>query len=68
MHESFDFQDENESNILDQTFKEFLLEDTFKFILSNESSTSSVIEALQKIYGSTVSKVVPSTSVLLLTI
>ncbi|XP_074455439.1 cadherin-like and PC-esterase domain-containing protein 1 isoform X4 [Larus michahellis] len=56
VHENFDFQDEDESNIQDQTFKEFLFEDTFKFLLSNESSTSSFIEALQKIYGSTVSK------------
>ncbi|KFQ33928.1 Cadherin-like and PC-esterase domain-containing protein 1, partial [Merops nubicus] len=56
VHENFDFQDEDESNIQDQTFKEFLFEDTFKFLLSNESSTSSFIETLQKIYGSTVSK------------
>ncbi|KAM6212444.1 cadherin-like and PC-esterase domain-containing protein 1 [Sarcoramphus papa] len=56
VHGNFDFQDEDESNIQDQTFKEFLFEDTFKFLLSNESATSSFIEALQKIYGSTVSK------------
>ncbi|KAF1593815.1 UNVERIFIED_CONTAM: Cadherin-like and PC-esterase domain-containing protein 1, partial [Eudyptes pachyrhynchus] len=56
VHENFDFQDEDESNIQDQTFKEFLFEDTFKFLLSNESSTSSFVEALQKIYGSAVSK------------
>uniref|UniRef100_A0A663F274 Cadherin like and PC-esterase domain containing 1 n=1 Tax=Aquila chrysaetos chrysaetos TaxID=223781 RepID=A0A663F274_AQUCH len=56
VHENFDFQDEDEANIQDQTFKEFLLEDTFKFLLSNVSSTSSFIEALQKIYGSAVSK------------
>uniref|UniRef100_A0A8D0EVK6 Cadherin-like beta-sandwich-like domain-containing protein n=1 Tax=Strix occidentalis caurina TaxID=311401 RepID=A0A8D0EVK6_STROC len=56
VHDNFDFQDEDESNIQDQTFKEFLFEDTFKFLLSNESSTSSFIEALQKIYGSAVSK------------
>ncbi|XP_075580129.1 cadherin-like and PC-esterase domain-containing protein 1 [Pelecanus crispus] len=56
VHENFDFQDEDESNIQDQTFKEFLFEDTFKFLLSNESSTSSFTEALQKIYGSAVSK------------
>ncbi|XP_054669334.1 cadherin-like and PC-esterase domain-containing protein 1 isoform X4 [Grus americana] len=56
VHENFDFQDEDESNIQDQTFKELLFEDTFKFLLSNESSTSSFIEALQKIYGSAVSK------------
>ncbi|NXQ87280.1 CPED1 protein, partial [Nyctibius grandis] len=56
VHENFDFQDEDESNIQDQTLKEFLFEDTFKFLLSNESSTSSFIEAFQKIYGSTVSK------------
>ncbi|XP_027664839.2 cadherin-like and PC-esterase domain-containing protein 1 [Falco cherrug] len=55
VHENFDFQDD-ESNTQDQTFKEFLFEDTFKFLLSNESSTFSFIEALQKIYGSTVSK------------
>ncbi|NXJ60251.1 CPED1 protein, partial [Rostratula benghalensis] len=56
VHENFEFQDDNESNIQDQAFKEFLFEDTFKFLLSNESSTSSFIEALQKIYGSTVNK------------
>ncbi|KAM6320865.1 cadherin-like and PC-esterase domain-containing protein 1 [Aegotheles albertisi] len=56
VHEHFDFQDEDESYIQDQTFKEFLFEDTFNFLLSNEYSTSSFIEALQKIYGSTVSK------------
>uniref|UniRef100_A0A663N5B5 Cadherin like and PC-esterase domain containing 1 n=1 Tax=Athene cunicularia TaxID=194338 RepID=A0A663N5B5_ATHCN len=56
VHDKFDFQDDDESNIQDQTFKEFLFEDTFKFLLSNESSTSSFIEALQKIHGSDVSK------------
>ncbi|NXI43624.1 CPED1 protein, partial [Galbula dea] len=56
VHENFHFQDEDEPNIQDQTFKESLFEDTFKFLLSNESSTSSFKEALQKIYGSTVSK------------
>uniref|UniRef100_A0A8C3PJT5 Cadherin like and PC-esterase domain containing 1 n=1 Tax=Calidris pygmaea TaxID=425635 RepID=A0A8C3PJT5_9CHAR len=60
VHENFHFQDDDESNIQDQTFKEFLFEDTFKFLLSNESSTSSFIEALQKIYGSTVNKLFPS--------
>ncbi|NXX92182.1 CPED1 protein, partial [Centropus bengalensis] len=56
VHENFDFQHEDESNIQDQTFKEFLLEDTFKFLLSNESATSSFTEALQKIYRPTLSK------------
>ncbi|KAK2537087.1 Cped1 [Columba guinea] len=56
VHGNFDFQDEDESNIQDQTFKEFLFEDTFKFLLSNESSTSTFLEILQKIRGSTVSK------------
>ncbi|XP_054255433.1 cadherin-like and PC-esterase domain-containing protein 1 [Indicator indicator] len=56
VHENFDFQDKDESNTQDQTFREFLFEDTFKFLLANESSTSSLIEALQKIYGSAVSK------------
>ncbi|NXN98729.1 CPED1 protein, partial [Rhinopomastus cyanomelas] len=56
VHENFDFQDEDELHIQDQTFKEFLLEDTFKFLLFNESSTSSFIEALENIYGSAVSK------------
>ncbi|XP_065701874.2 cadherin-like and PC-esterase domain-containing protein 1 isoform X1 [Patagioenas fasciata] len=56
VHGNFDFQDEDESNIQDQTFKEFLFEDTFKFLLSNESSTSTFIETLQKIHGSTVRK------------
>uniref|UniRef100_A0A8C5TX93 Cadherin-like beta-sandwich-like domain-containing protein n=1 Tax=Malurus cyaneus samueli TaxID=2593467 RepID=A0A8C5TX93_9PASS len=56
VHENFDFQDENESTIRDQISRELLFEDTFKFLLSNESSTSSFIEALQKIYGSSVIK------------
>ncbi|NWR46545.1 CPED1 protein, partial [Regulus satrapa] len=56
VHENFDFQVENESTIQDQTSKELIFEDTFKFLLSNESSTSSLIEALQKIYGSSVNK------------
>lgn len=57
MHKHFDFQDEEESNLQDQTFKEVIFEDTYKFLLSNKSSSSSFIEALQNIYGSTVSKV-----------
>ncbi|KFP34270.1 Cadherin-like and PC-esterase domain-containing protein 1, partial [Colius striatus] len=56
VHENFDFEDQDESNIQDQTLKQFIFEDTLKFLLSNESSTSSFIEALQKIYESTVSK------------
>ncbi|NWH95673.1 CPED1 protein, partial [Aegithalos caudatus] len=56
VHEYFDFQVENELSIQDQIFKELLFEDTFKFLLSNESSTPSFIEDLQKIYGSSVSK------------
>uniref|UniRef100_A0A8D2P179 Cadherin like and PC-esterase domain containing 1 n=1 Tax=Zosterops lateralis melanops TaxID=1220523 RepID=A0A8D2P179_ZOSLA len=56
VHEYFDFQVENELTIQDQISKERLFEDTFKFLFSNESSTSSFIEALQKIYESSVSK------------
>ncbi|KAI1239368.1 hypothetical protein IHE44_0012486 [Lamprotornis superbus] len=56
VHENFDFQIENELTVQDQISKELLFEDTFKFLLSNESSTSNFIEALQKIYGSSVSK------------
>ncbi|XP_064278363.1 cadherin-like and PC-esterase domain-containing protein 1 isoform X3 [Passer domesticus] len=56
VHENFDFQVENESTTQDQISKELLFEDTFKFLLSNESSTTSSIEALQKIYESSVSK------------
>ncbi|NXC81941.1 CPED1 protein, partial [Cercotrichas coryphoeus] len=56
VHENFDFHIENESTIQDQISKELLFEDTFKFLLSNESSTSSFMEALQKIYGSSVNK------------
>ncbi|KAM9203526.1 cadherin-like and PC-esterase domain-containing protein 1 [Mergus octosetaceus] len=56
VHENFDFQDEEESNIQDQTFKEVIFEDTFKFILSNKSSTSSFKETLENVYGLTVSK------------
>lgn len=56
VHENFDFQDEEESNIQDQTFKEVIFEDTFKFLLSNKLSTSSFKEALENMYGLTVSK------------
>uniref|UniRef100_A0A674IH76 Cadherin like and PC-esterase domain containing 1 n=1 Tax=Terrapene triunguis TaxID=2587831 RepID=A0A674IH76_9SAUR len=49
VHEHFDFQ-VDDLNFEDQTVKEFLLEDTFKFLLSNKSSVSSVFEALQNIY------------------
>ncbi|NXG25651.1 CPED1 protein, partial [Grallaria varia] len=56
VHENFDFQDLNESTIQDQTFKELIFEDTFKILLSNLSSTSSFIEALQKMYGSIMNK------------
>ncbi|XP_062439286.1 cadherin-like and PC-esterase domain-containing protein 1 isoform X2 [Rhea pennata] len=56
VHDNFDFQDEDELNIQDQTYREFIFEDTLKFLLSNETSTSSFIEALQNIYGSTTSK------------
>lgn len=66
VHEYFDFQVENELTIQDQISKERLFEDTFKFLFSNESSTSSFIEALQKIYESSVSKVVNSNFLLLL--
>ncbi|NXA47635.1 CPED1 protein, partial [Nothocercus julius] len=56
VHDNFDFQDEDESSIRDQTFREFLFEDTFKFLIPNETSASSFIEALQNIYGSITSK------------
>uniref|UniRef100_A0A8C0GT51 Cadherin-like beta-sandwich-like domain-containing protein n=1 Tax=Chelonoidis abingdonii TaxID=106734 RepID=A0A8C0GT51_CHEAB len=49
VHEHFDFQ-VDDLNFEDQTVKEFLLEDTFKFILSNKSSASSLFETLQNIY------------------
>ncbi|XP_043406078.1 cadherin-like and PC-esterase domain-containing protein 1 isoform X3 [Chelonia mydas] len=50
VHEHFDFQVDDDLNFEDQTVKQFLLEDTFKFLLSNKSSASSVFEALQNIY------------------
>ncbi|KAF2974574.1 hypothetical protein EK904_001441 [Melospiza melodia maxima] len=62
VHENFDFQADNESTTQDQISKELLFEDTFKFLLSNESSTFSFIEALQKIYESSVSKLFPSSA------
>lgn len=68
MHENFDFQDEEESNIQDQTFKEVIFEDTFKFLLSNKSPTSSFKETLENVYGLTVSKVVHSTFFLIIII
>ncbi|NXD23416.1 CPED1 protein, partial [Spelaeornis formosus] len=56
VHEYFDFEVGNESTNQDQISKELIFEDTFKFLFSNVSSTSSFIEALEKIYGSSVSK------------
>uniref|UniRef100_A0A8C8VF66 Cadherin like and PC-esterase domain containing 1 n=1 Tax=Pelusios castaneus TaxID=367368 RepID=A0A8C8VF66_9SAUR len=56
IHEHFDFQVDDGLNFQDQTIKEFLLEDTFKFVLSNKSSASSFFEVLQNIYRSVVSK------------
>ncbi|XP_053260942.1 cadherin-like and PC-esterase domain-containing protein 1 isoform X3 [Podarcis raffonei] len=53
VHEHFDFQADGESDIQDQTVKETLLGDTFRILLSNQSSSSTFFEALQNVYRST---------------
>uniref|UniRef100_A0A8D0GGS8 Cadherin like and PC-esterase domain containing 1 n=1 Tax=Sphenodon punctatus TaxID=8508 RepID=A0A8D0GGS8_SPHPU len=40
VHEHFDFQADKDFSVQDQSVKEFLLEDTFMFLLSNKSSSS----------------------------
>ncbi|KAJ7329681.1 hypothetical protein JRQ81_015855 [Phrynocephalus forsythii] len=50
VHEHFDFQDGEGSTLQDQTVKESLLEDTFRILLSNHTSSSTFFEALQNVY------------------
>ncbi|XP_074871153.1 cadherin-like and PC-esterase domain-containing protein 1 [Carettochelys insculpta] len=56
VREHFDFQIYDDLNFEDQTVKQFLIEDAFKFLLSNMSSTPRFFEALQNIYRSSVIK------------
>ncbi|XP_077791990.1 cadherin-like and PC-esterase domain-containing protein 1 isoform X3 [Podarcis muralis] len=53
VHEHFDFQADGESDFQDQTVKETVLGDTFRILLSNQSSSSTFFEALQNVYRST---------------
>ncbi|XP_062990132.1 cadherin-like and PC-esterase domain-containing protein 1 isoform X2 [Elgaria multicarinata webbii] len=48
VHEHFDF----DANFQDQTLKATLLEDTFRILLSNQTSSSAFLEALQNVYQS----------------
>ncbi|XP_053112464.1 cadherin-like and PC-esterase domain-containing protein 1 isoform X2 [Hemicordylus capensis] len=52
VHGHFDFQADEDTNFQDQSFKRTLLEDTFRILLSNLSSSSTFFEALQNVYRS----------------
>ncbi|XP_015745666.1 cadherin-like and PC-esterase domain-containing protein 1, partial [Python bivittatus] len=52
VHEYFDFQADEDSFSEDQTVKEILLRDTFRILLSNQSSSSTFFEAMQNVYRS----------------
>ncbi|KAM6436599.1 cadherin-like and PC-esterase domain-containing protein 1 isoform 2-T2 [Liasis olivaceus] len=52
VHEYFDFQADEDSFSEDQTVKEILLRDTFRILLSNQSSSSTFFEAMQNVYQS----------------
>lgn len=57
MHEHFDLQVGDDLNSQGQIVKQFLLEDAFKFLLPNKSSTSSFFEVLESMYKLSVNKV-----------
>nr|XP_020662991.1 cadherin-like and PC-esterase domain-containing protein 1 [Pogona vitticeps] len=52
VHEHFDFQAAEGSTLQDQTLKESLLKDTFRIVLSNQTSSSTFFEAFQNVYQS----------------
>ena len=57
MHEHLNFQDDDDMAFEDQNIEEFLLKDTFNFLLSNDSSLSIFSEIFQRLYRSAVVKV-----------
>ncbi|XP_066489748.1 cadherin-like and PC-esterase domain-containing protein 1 [Tiliqua scincoides] len=52
VHEYFDFQAEEDAHFQDQNVKQNVLGDTFRILLSNESSASTFLGALQNVYKS----------------
>ncbi|XP_006882762.1 PREDICTED: cadherin-like and PC-esterase domain-containing protein 1 [Elephantulus edwardii] len=56
VHEHLDFQNDDDMNLEDQNTEEFLLRDTFNFLLSNESSFSMFPEIFQRLYQSSAFK------------
>ncbi|KYO47556.1 cadherin-like and PC-esterase domain-containing protein 1 isoform X2 [Alligator mississippiensis] len=56
VHEHFDLQVGDDLNSQGQIVKQFLLEDAFKFLLPNKSSTSSFFEVLESMYKLSVNK------------
>ncbi|XP_075414724.1 cadherin-like and PC-esterase domain-containing protein 1 isoform X2 [Tenrec ecaudatus] len=51
VHEHLDFRDDDNMDSEDQTTEEFLLKDTFNFLLSNESTFLTFSEIFQRLYG-----------------
>ncbi|KAF4020246.1 hypothetical protein G4228_011920 [Cervus hanglu yarkandensis] len=62
VHEHLNVQDDDDMDFEDQNTEEFLLKDTFNFLLSNESSLSIFSEIFQRLYRSAVVKLFPSTT------
>ncbi|XP_061270515.1 cadherin-like and PC-esterase domain-containing protein 1 isoform X1 [Bos javanicus] len=56
VHEHLNFQDDDDMAFEDQNIEEFLLKDTFNFLLSNDSSLSIFSEIFQRLYRSAVVK------------
>ncbi|OWK06827.1 hypothetical protein Celaphus_00012187, partial [Cervus elaphus hippelaphus] len=56
VHEHLNVQDDDDMDFEDQNTEEFLLKDTFNFLLSNESSLSIFSEIFQRLYRSAVVK------------
>ncbi|KAJ6656209.1 hypothetical protein lerEdw1_004040 [Lerista edwardsae] len=52
VHEYFDFQADEDAHFQDQNVKQNILGDTFRILLSNESSASTFFGALQNVYKS----------------
>ncbi|XP_044279052.1 cadherin-like and PC-esterase domain-containing protein 1 isoform X2 [Varanus komodoensis] len=52
IHEHFDFEADEDSDYQDQTFKETLLDDAFRILLSNQVSSSAFLVALRNVYQS----------------
>lgn len=57
VHEHLNFQDDDNVDFEDQNIEEFLLQDTFNILFSNESSLPMFYEIFQGLYTSGVFKV-----------